>query len=186
MKKLSLFAFSALLVFSAVNAFATCPTPPSGPYNVGYGPYMVYTQDQPCYTGTGSVTNTSIYCFYEPAWSFGSGNSYRQTSFTVGQNDIVENPNKWEIDTWIDFSSPGGTPSDNFEVDIDVQHPDWTVSRYTLLYWSGAYGSIDSCNGAKSRLFSANHGDVITITIRATNSGSANIVVSRPRLFNLS
>jgi hypothetical protein len=91
---------------------------------------------------------------------------------------------KWAIESWIDFTSPNGTAGDNFEIDIDVQHPDYSVSRYTLLYWNGADGSISACgHGPFSTYFYANTGDTVTITVRATNSGNATIVVSTPRLF---
>ena len=74
---------------------------------------------------------------------------------------------------------------DNFEIDIDVQHPDYSVSRYTMTYWSGAYGSIDPCShGGFDTGFSAKTGDTVTITVRASNTGSATIQVSVPRIFN--
>lgn len=183
MRKLSLVA-SLVFCFAQFSAYAIC-TSPSGPYNVGYGWYYNYTQARSCYSGSGNVTNTTINCPGDDAWSFGSGNSYRQMSFTLTSGLPIENPAKWDIGSWVNFSSPGGTSSDNFEIDIDVQHPDYSVSRYTLTYWSGAYGSINACShGAFDRFFSANTGDIVTITVRASNSGNATIEVSVPRLFN--
>jgi hypothetical protein len=183
MRKLSLISLFVFCLAQA-SAYGIC-TSPQGPYYLFTGSYYVYTQARSCYTGSGSVTNVTSSCPGDDAWSFGSGNSYRQVTFTLTSSEPIVNANKWDIGTWIDFSSPGGTPMDNFEVDIDVQHPDYSVSRYTLLYWSGAYGSLSACGyGPHNRLFSANTGDTVTITVRASNSGTANIVVSVPRLFN--
>jgi hypothetical protein len=184
MKKLALISLLFSLCFAAETASAIC-TAPTGPVFSGPRYWYNYIQAQSCYTRSGNVTNTSVSCFYEPSWSFGSGNSYVQYSFTLGPNDPIVNANHWEIGSWIDFSSMVQTPQDNFEIDIDVTHPNWTVSRYTLLYWNGAYGSISSCSGQRYRTFAANTGDTVMITIRATNSGSGNIVVSVPRLFNI-
>jgi hypothetical protein len=166
MKKLLVVTLAALL---AANAFAICDT---------------WTQSRSGYSGSGNVTNVSgVSCYSTDAWSFGSGNSYRQKTFSVTS---VESSSGWWIGSYIDFSSSGGTPQDNFEIDIDVTHPDYSVSRYTLLYWSGAYGSLSSCDGIHYRYFTANVGDTITVTVRATNSGSANIVVTTPFIYNCS
>ena len=141
------FSLVALLIVSMVqvSAYGIC-TSPTGPYCLWPGCYYNYTQARSCYTGSGTVTNTTISCPGDDAWSFGSGNSYRQMSFTLTSNEPIENPAKWDIGSWVNFSSPGGTSSDNFEIDIDVQHPDYSVSRYTLTYWSGAYGSMTRCS----------------------------------------
>lgn len=157
----------SILLLVAQNAFAICDT---------------WTQARSSYSGSGNVTNTTVSCYVEDSWSFGSGNSYRQVSFNVTS---VQNPAGWFIGSYIDFSSPGGTPQDNFEIDIDVTHPNNSVSRYTLLYWSGAYGSLSSCPN-HSRYFTADVGDSVLVTIRATNSGNATIVVSTPRIYNCS
>lgn len=162
MKKI---AMVSILLLVAHNAFAICDT---------------WTQSRSSYTGSGSVSNTTV-CG-DDGWSFGSGNSYRQVSFNVTS---VQNPSNWFIGSYVYFSSPGGTPSDNFEIDIDVTHPNYTVSRYTLMYWSGAYGDLTDC-GIHYRYFSADVGDSVLITIRATNSGSATINVSAPRIYNCS
>ena len=163
MKKL---AIVSILLLVAQNALAICDT---------------WTQPRSSYTGSGNVTNTTISCG-DDAWSFGSGNSYRQASFSVTS---VQNPANWFIGSYVYFTSPGGTPQDNFEIDIDVTHPDYSVSRYTLMYWSGAYGSLTDC-GIHSRYFTANVGDSVLVTIRASNSGSATIIVSTPRIYNCS
>lgn len=167
---------AALAVLSfglAGSAFATCPTPAF---------FCGYTQDRACYTTSGNVTNSGIGCNPgQASWTFGSGNSYAQASFTIGPNDCIINPDHFYIGSFIEFSSPGGTPQDNFEINIDVTHPNNTVSRYTLLYWSGAYGSLTDC-GMHDRYFTATNGDTVLVTIRSTNSGNATLVVSVPQL----
>jgi hypothetical protein len=187
MKKQSFFAFLAIaLLFTTGSAFATCPTPYAGPYYLGPYTYADYTQDQSCYYSSGNMSSTSISCFSEPSWSIGSGGGYVSTSFTIGSSDWVGNPNNWSISSWIDASSPGGTAADHFEIDIDVVHPNNSVSYYTMLFWNGLMGSLSSCSGAHYTTFSANVGDTIIVTVGGANSGSANIVVSRPRIFSQS
>jgi hypothetical protein len=183
MKSLSL-AFVVVL-FSAGAAFATCPTPPSG--RQGSYPYYLYnyTQGQTCYSTSGNVSSGASLCgTSDPGWQFGSGTSTASASYTLGQSDPILDPNDWEIDAWIDLTSPGGTSADRVEVDVDVTHPNNTVSYYTLYFWSGASGNLSSCNGGHYKIFSANTGDTITITVAATNSGNATIKVSVPELFN--
>jgi hypothetical protein len=180
-------AFAVLVVslsLAAGNVFATCPTPYTGPTFSGPYSWATYSQDQACYSTSGNVSSSSISCFTEPSWSFGSGTSSVSASFTVGANDWVGNPAHWEADSWIDFSSSGGTSADRIEFDVDVTHPNSTISRYTVIYWSGVNGSLSSCSGAYWNYFTADVGDTITITIAATNSGSANIVASVPRIFS--
>jgi hypothetical protein len=174
------------LSLAAGNAFATCPTPYTGPTFAGPNTWATYSQDQACYSTSGNVSSSSISCFTEPSWSFGSGTSSVSASFTVGANDWVGNPAHWEADSWIDFSSSGGTSADRIEFDVDVTHPNSTVSHYTVIYWSGVNGSLSSCNGAYWNYFTADVGDTITVTIAATNSGSANIVATVPRIFTTS
>lgn len=159
------FAIVSILLLFAHNALAICDT---------------WTQPRSSYSGSGNVTNTTS-CG-DDGWSFGSGNSYRQVSFSVTS---VQNASNWFIGSYVNFSSPGGTPQDNFEIDIDVTHPDYSVSRYTLMYWSGAYGNLTDC-GIHYRYFTANVGDSVLVTIRATNSGGATILVSAPRIYNCS
>jgi len=169
MKKLSLFVVVLLV---SGTAFATCPTPPF---------FCNYSQDQSCYTGSGNVSNATADCFGFPSFSFGSGTGYRQASFTIGANDCILNPNRFDVTAYIDFDSPGGTSLDNFEIDADVTHPNNTVSRYTILYWSGAYGSLSTCDyHATTGYFPATHGDTVTVYIRGTNSGNAKIKISVP------
>jgi hypothetical protein len=179
------FAVAALVVAVSLatgSAFASCPTPYSGPYYSGPYTWADYTQDFGCYSP--GLTQTSISCFSEPSWSFGSGTTSVSTSFTIGSTDWVGNPNHWDISSWADFSSPGGTANDRFEIDIDVVHPNNSVSYYTLVYWSGLQGSVSSCSGAFDGSFSATNGDTVIVSVTATNSGSATIVVSRPRIFS--
>jgi hypothetical protein len=171
-------------LFSIGSAFATCPTPYVGPYILGPTVYVDYTQDQGCYSTSGSVTATSISCFTEPSWSFGSGTSSVSTSFTLGSGDPVIDPTKWSAASFIDFSSPGSSVNDRFEIDVDVQHPNLTFSSYTVLFWSGLLGSISSCSNPATGYFTADTGDTIYVTVTAINSGSATIVISDPRIFN--
>lgn len=173
------------LSLSATSAFATCPTPYYGPYSVGPSTFADYTQDQSCYYTSGAIsTGGSMGCSADPNYVIGSGGGYVLTSFTIGSGDWVGNPNHWEIDSWIDASSPGGTSADHFEIDINVTHPNNTVSYYTLIFWNGLMGSISDCNGGYGTYFTADHGDTITVIVGGANSGSANIVVTRPRIFS--
>ena len=184
MKSRSLLAFLVVLFsLGGGSTFASCPTPYFGPVVSGPYTWADYTQDQSCYYAP-NVAQTSISCFSEPSWSFGSGTHTASASFTIGTNDWVGNHNHWEASSWIDFASTGGTSADRFEIDVDVQHPNNSVSYYTVLFWSGLNGSISSCSGAYSNYFTADVGDTVTVTVSATNSGSANIVVSRPRIFS--
>ena len=162
-------AILAVSLFTAGSASASCYT---------------YTRPPSAYTLSGAVSSTTVSCSTDPAWAFGTGtSSYAITSFTLGPNDPIANPNNWQIGSWVNFISPGGTPSDNFEIDVNVGHPNGTVSYYTDLYWSGAYGTIP-CRGPIVKTFTANTGDTITAYVRATNSGTATIQITVPDIFN--
>jgi hypothetical protein len=174
---------AVVTLFGAGNALASCPTPYSGPYTSGPFSWADYTQDQSCYSTSGNISTSSINCFTNPSWSFGSGSSSVTTSFTVGAGDWVGNTAHWTAGARVDFSSTGGTSADRVEVDVDVTHPNYTVSHYTVIFWGGPQGSHSSCSNDWN-YFTADHGDTITITIAASNSGSANIVVSVPSIFS--
>jgi hypothetical protein len=180
MKKLLVVTIMALL---ANNVFAVCPTPPTSNQ---FGAY--YTQDQSCYTGTGTVTNSSISCFTQPSWIFGSGNASRRASVTIGPNDPVYNPNKFALGFWADLVSPSASRYDWLEVDVQVTHPNLTVNSYLIYYWNGTYGSVSSCTlePPTNVFFTANTGDKITVVVGWGNSGNgANLNVSVPSVSDI-
>lgn len=181
MRKLWFPLLVVLLCFSA-NAFASCPTPPAGPYTIGFHTYADYTQDELCYS-TNNVSPASTNCGSLSAWSFGTGTGSASASFLIGPTDWVGNTSNWEIDTYVDFSSPGGTVSDRFEIDVDVEHSNHTVSHYTVLFHSGLLGSLSSCT-LQSINFTADHGDTVTVSISTNKTSSGNIVISVPKIFS--
>ncbi|MBV9494892.1 MAG: hypothetical protein JOZ54_11650 [Acidobacteria bacterium] len=174
-----------LLCFSA-NAFATCPTPPTGPYMVGFTTFNDYTQDQSCYT-TSNTSAGSIACSGDPSWSFGTGTGSASVSFTIGAGDWVGATNHWSAGSWVDFTSLGGTSGDRFEIDVDVEHPNHTISRYTVIFHGGPNGNINSCSaGPIWAYFDADHGDTVTVSIGVTKTSTGTIVITRPRIFSQS
>jgi hypothetical protein len=183
MRRLGFPAVLIMLCLWAGSAFATCPTAPIGPTTIGPNTWTNYTQDQACYS-TSNASSSSISCFTEPSWSFGTGTGSASVSFTIGQNDWVGNTSHWTAGSWVDFSSSGGTSSDRFEIDVDVTHPNTTVSHYTVIFHSGLNGSISSCSGQLWNYFTANTGDTVTVTIATNKTSGGNIVVSVPQIFS--
>jgi hypothetical protein len=178
MRKVLVVTIIALL---ANNVFAVCPTPPtSNQWNVSY------SQDQSCWTSTGSatVTNSTISCFYAPSWIFGSGNGGRRVSYTIQPNDPIYNANKFTTGFWADLASPSATRYDWLEVDVQVTHPNNTVNSYLIYYWNGTYGSVSSCTllPPSNVFYTANTGDKITVIVGMGNSGNATINVSVPSI----
>jgi len=177
MKKL--IVVTALLSLSlAASAFATCPTAPSPSGFYAYN----YSQDEACYSLTGSISSTSVACYTGSGWSFGGGYfSYAVASFTA-DGSYLFNANNWAGSSFIYFDSPGATAYDWIELIAVVTHNN-ADTRYSLFYWDGTMGSLNGCNEHYG-LFSASAGDTVSIKVYVSNSGSANIQASIPRVFN--
>jgi hypothetical protein len=172
MKKLSLVGMAVLVMLGAANAFATCPTPPSGPgFFLGLE-YYDYSQDAACYSfyGSGSASSTTLDCGYS-GWQLNSGNySAMRASFTIGSSDPVLNSSHWKVDTYITAISPSHTSFDYFALTVYVTHPNNSpaMNTYTMYTWNGSQADLTGCNLLDEAYFSANTGDTVTVEVRAT------------------
>jgi hypothetical protein len=184
MKRLSLFAFLVAVLAISNGVALACPTAPSSLQGTYPNQWYDYTQAAACYTTSGNVGSGSDDCMSGTVWQFNSGTSTVTTSFTLTSSDPILDSTKWYITDTLKLTSPGGTSGDRIEVDMDVTHPNLSVSHYTLYFWSGASGNL-AC-GSHSAYFTANTGDTITIIIAATNSGTATIRANVPTLLNRS
>lgn len=175
-------ALGAVLLVSltSANAWASCPDV-FGPYQSSQGPYYQYDILPSCYTLSGGVTRATFICA-DPGFNFGSGTGQATMNFTVTSSDPIEDPTRWFIATRLKLSSPGGTSSDRFELDVNVTHPNNTVSYYTNYYWSGVNAPLN-CYTTGSN-FTANVGDNIQIVFTGVNSGTATILAEAAVLTN--
>lgn len=184
MKKLPISVFLSLLVLVAANAFATCPTAPSGPYSYLGLNFYDYSQDASCYSfyGSGSTSSTTLDCGYG-GWQFNNGNySAMRASFTIGSSDPILNANHWVVDANITAISPGQTWFDYFALTVYVTHPNNTpaMDTYTMYTWNGSQGDLTGCNLVSQAYFSANTGDTVTVEVRATIFGSGATIKATP------
>lgn len=177
MKTLHLVILALALSFAA-NAFATCPTPPSGS-----GPYTNnFSQDQGCFSTTGSVSSVSVTCYTGSGWSFGgTGQSYVIASFTADGNYII-NANNWTGSSFIYLDSPNSSAYDSIELVAVVTHNGFD-SRHSLFFWDGTMGGLNGC-AEQYGIFSAVAGDTVSIRVYVSNSGSGTIEASVPRVLN--
>jgi hypothetical protein len=123
-----------------------------------------------------------VNCFSGGGWSFDpTGLSYAVTSFTA-DGHYINNANNWTAGSYIYFDSPGSSAYDWIELVAVVTHNGYDT-RYSLFYWDGTMGSLNGCNDHYG-IFSAVDGDTVSIKVYASNSGSATIQASYPRIFN--
>jgi hypothetical protein len=175
MKKSLSWLVLAVAVAVAPQMFATCPTPPQTYYIFPYS-FDDYSPDPSCVSATGSVSNSTLWCYNYPAWSIGSNVALIRYTFT-SQNTY----SFWEMDALVEFNDPTNSTSNWFEMWAYVTHNGSTTS--TLLYsWDGTDGDI-SCQRPGGS-FSAANGDSVEIAIYARKqSSTANIQISAPYIY---
>ena len=189
MKKISLSVIGVFIVFCAANAFAACPTAPTGPVYYNGATIYDYDQDQACWsTYTGSTSNTTLSCATQRdgfAMGVGTNNSER-VSFTIGSSDPIANVNNWNLSFYVDLLSPQQTSFDSFNVTVIVTHPNLSNTYYPLYAWNGSQGDL-SCSPVGVGPFSADHGDTVTIEFKGVNYGTgATEKASVPLIENIS
>jgi hypothetical protein len=183
MKKLSLSIVVILLLLGTGNAFAQCHSV-LGPYSSGPISWYVYSQDQSCYSTTDGISADTVSCYTGSGWKFdGAYLMNAHMSITLGSTDPIIDANNWTASSFIEFNTSNGSAYDWIELAAYVQHPNNTVSMYSLFFWDGTMGNLNGC-AEKYGLFSANTGDTITIQINASDPHGATIRASVPRLIN--
>jgi hypothetical protein len=173
-----------LLLLGTGNAFAQChPTIDS--YMTGGYSWNVYEQDPACYTVTTGVSSTTVGCFYGGGWSFNDNWPMNvHTEFTLQTGDPIQNPNNWDIGSFIEFNSPSHSAYDWIGISVYVYHPNNTVSSYSIFYWDGTMGSLSGC-AQQYGTVTAHTGDTIKIQINSSNgTAGATIKASVPQVTN--
>lgn len=174
------FALVVILVALAVpNAFATCPTSPSGPYEAGGQHWYDWSPDSSCHT-VNQMSSTTLSCYSYGAHSPNlSTPSYKRYSFTA--NDGFTN-NNWEADAFVDFDDPNNSSSNWIDAWAYVSHNS-VVTSYHLFYHDGTMGDL-SCNRPWGE-FSAADGDYVTVEITAYRANSnTTIKIGDLNIFN--
>lgn len=163
MRKLVLSGVLAIL--ASVPAFATCPTPPSGPSCAGGICWFVYSPDPSC-LDTYNVSTTSTSC--SSGYEYGSGSSYISYTFTIGAND----PNTGWIDmqAYVDFDDPNNNSTTIVQGYAYVIH-NGVGSFHSLWYHRGDEGDL-SCESLYGGV-ATSRGDTISVSIEAYNPNGA-------------
>lgn len=179
MKQLMRSVLLVVLVLQVSNAFAQCPAPPAGPYNIPPLSWYDYTAPRTCYTTSGGpATNVNLWCYSEPAWSIGTTSQATMTyAFTASEDDL----DYWDSSMRIEFNDPTNSSSNWVELWAKVTHNG--VATSTLLYqFDGADGDLSCARRGGS--FNAVTGDSIEIIVKARKTSStATIEVGRPMIF---
>jgi hypothetical protein len=193
-KKLSLIVVAVLsLVALNASAQSQCDNYISAGGFVGgpvSGPSWMYYKPASCWSTSGNVSQTTLYCSTGEGWQFGfawlNTPATTTTSFYVPSSYYVINPNGWTVDSHLQVSSPDSSWYDHMEINVDVQHPDNTHSYYnSLIWWNGMQGDDNGCQFRDSDTFTANAGDTINVTVTSVNpSGGATMYASTPIIWN--
>lgn len=175
--KLIKFAVLAVVVaFAAPLAFATCPTPPAGPYYVFPLSWYDYTPSSTCVVANGSASAITG-CDSDPAWSTGSTVATVAYTFTVNQTGITF----WSAGAVVKIIDPTNSVGNFIDIYALVTHNG--VDTETLLYSIDGTGSDVNCL-RKSGYFDAAYGDTVQIIINSRKpSASATIEVGVPKIF---
>lgn len=184
MKKLSLILTLLLVVLGmAGSASAQCQPTWYGPYNFFPAPYYVVALDPNCFSLTTNVSSSTVSCSYTSGWQFGGGwSESASTYFTISSTDPSIDPSSWEVSAFVEASSPGGSWYDQIAINVTVHHQNGTNSYYTPFSWNGTQGSLNGCQ-QQYGLFTADHGDTVTVEVRTTNLTGATLRASVPMLF---
>jgi hypothetical protein len=176
MKLLKFAVIAAALVLSAPMAFATCPTPPTGPHTVFPLAWYDYTPDASCVVANGSASATTA-CG-DTAWATGATTATVAYTFTVNQTGI----NFWSAGAVVQIIDPTNSASNYIDIYALVTHNG--VDTETLLYTIDGTGSDVDCVRKSGYFFDAVYGDTVQIIINSRKpSASATITVGVPKIF---
>jgi len=187
MKK-SYFVIAVLVIsLAAVGASADCLTVESG--SNGYpvsGVWHIYNIDRSCWSVSGNVSESTLWCPPASGWQFGENWSPPATitaSFTVPSDNVYT---YWEVDDNLQLSSPYSSWWDYIDIGVSVHHPNNTTTYYSsVIHWNGTMDPDNGCQSRRSSNFSAAAGDTITVTITsASPGGTATILSAVPLVVN--
>jgi len=187
MKK-SYFVIAVLVIsLAAVGASADCLTVSSG--SIGgpvSGVWHIYDIDRSCWSVSGNVAESTLWCPPASGWQFGEAWSPPSTvsaSFTVPSDNVYT---YWEVDDNLQLSSPYSSWWDYIDIGVSVHHPNNTTTYFpSVIHWNGTMDPDNGCQARRSSNFSAAAGDTITVTITsASPGGTATILSAVPRVEN--
>lgn len=164
MKLIKFAVLAVVVVLAAPLAFATCPTPPAGPYYVSPLSWYDYTPSTSCITASGSASAITG-CGGNPGWSTGSTTATLSYTFTVNQSGI----SIWSAGVRLRFIDPTNSTGNYVELKARVTHNG--VATETLLYTLDGTGSDVSCS-RKFDYFNAAYGDTVEIIVNSRKPSS--------------
>ena len=162
MRQLALVLSIALLGIGS-KAYATCPTPPSGPVHAGGFAWYNYTPEVGCWEASSYVSPTNS-CFNSDAFEFGVAYDNLLTyTFTIGPNDPLTG--SFSFASTVNFVDPNDSLSNQIQ--------GWA---YVVHNGSGTFTSLFSHSGSSGDLscarlygnFDATRGDTVTVAIQVS------------------
>jgi hypothetical protein len=173
------FALVVLVLALAVPnaAFATCPTPPSGPFSSGGHSWYDWSPDPACLS-TNNMSGATLSCFNFGAYT----PSLQQPSwvrYTFTADQIYSN---WSSDAFIDLDDPNNSSANWVDAWAHVDHNGVNTSYHL---YSNDGSIIDWGCERPYGTFSAVDGDTVTIEISAyRNNSNTTIKIAYPHVFN--
>jgi hypothetical protein len=163
-----LWSFVVIAVFfAAVQASASCPTAPTGPYYFGISTWYDYGPDDACWDDNinGALTPITVSCAGSPGWSHGYGYTSAEYEFdiTTNQSNVLQN---WYVDFRIHFDDPHNSSFNWVRLKAYVTHNGVTTPT-TLFYHTGGTGDL-SCASSITN-FNAVAGDNVRLLLETNN-----------------
>lgn len=165
MRKLA-FILSLVLTGIGSKAYATCPTPPSGPIGAGGFHWYNYTPSSECWELYGSVSSANS-CYNSDGYEFGVGDSSISYTFTIGPNDPLTG--SFSFAATIDFVDPNDSWSNQIQGWAYVIHNGYGTMN-TLFVHPGAYGDL-GCAQLYGN-FGATTGDTVIVSVQVSKANS--------------